>query len=190
MPASYSLGKHFETFVQGQVRSGRYASASEVVRDGLRLMEEREAERNARLDALRAEMERGRESGPGIAADIVFKDVRDRAAKTRFVQEQPVSPVTREQVVERLRAHEAELKDMGVERLSLFGSVARGEARAGSDVDLAAELDRSRKIDLFHYGAIAERLEALLGVKVDLLTEPARKPRMQAEIDRDRVNVF
>ncbi len=116
--------------------------------------------------------------------------IDDPAAEARFVQEQRVSPLSRDAVVERLRAHETELKDMGVERLSLFGSVARGEAGAGSDVDLAAELDRNRKIDLFHYGAIAERLEALLGVKVDLLTEPARKPRMQAEIDRDRVNVF
>jgi antitoxin ParD1/3/4 len=80
VPASYSLGKHFETFVQGQVRSGRYASASEVVREGLRLMEEREAEREARLEALRAEIQRGRESGPGVPADEVFAQVRARIA--------------------------------------------------------------------------------------------------------------
>lgn len=79
---------------------------------------------------------------------------------------------------------------MGVTRLSLFGSVARGEAGLGSDVDLAAELDHERRIGLFHYAEIAERLEEMLQSKVDLLTEPARKPRMQAEIDRDRVHVF
>lgn len=78
MPASYSLGKHFETFVQDQVRGGRYASASEVVREGLRLMEAREAERVARLEGLRAEIERGRESGPGIPAELVFQEVRER----------------------------------------------------------------------------------------------------------------
>jgi antitoxin ParD1/3/4 len=78
MPASYSLGPYFENFVRRQVRSGRFASASEVVREGLRLVEEREAEREARLDALRAEITRGQESGPGAPADEVFARTRER----------------------------------------------------------------------------------------------------------------
>ena len=78
MPASYSLGVHFETFVRRQLKSGRFASASEVVREGLRLMEEREAEREARLEGLRAEIARGRTSGPGVAADEAFARVRAR----------------------------------------------------------------------------------------------------------------
>jgi len=77
VPASYSLGTHFEDFVQRQVKSGRFASASEVVREGLRLIEEREAEREARLEGLRSAIERGRESGPGRPADEVFARVRD-----------------------------------------------------------------------------------------------------------------
>ena len=78
MPSSYSLGKYFEDFVQRQVGSGRFASASEVVREGLRLMEAREAEQAARLDGLRAEIRRGEESGPGIPADEVFARVEAR----------------------------------------------------------------------------------------------------------------
>lgn len=78
MPASYSLGKHFEGFIRRQVGSGRFASASEVVREGLRMMESQEAEREARLDALRAEIARGRESGPGIPAAEVFAELRSR----------------------------------------------------------------------------------------------------------------
>ncbi|MGZ8285418.1 MAG: type II toxin-antitoxin system ParD family antitoxin [Allosphingosinicella sp.] len=81
MPNSYSLGAHFEDLIQRQVRSGRFASASEVVREGLRLMEEREAERAARLDGLRAEITRGRESGPGIPAAEVFAELRSRIKK-------------------------------------------------------------------------------------------------------------
>jgi len=50
MPSSYSLGQHIEEFVQGQLSSGRYQNASEVLRDALRLMEERER-RLASLDA-------------------------------------------------------------------------------------------------------------------------------------------
>ena len=78
MPASYSLGPHFEALIQRQVKSGRFASASEVVREGLRLIEARDAEREARLEALRAEIARGRDSGPGIPAEEVFADLRSR----------------------------------------------------------------------------------------------------------------
>jgi len=55
MPSSYTLGQHFEKFVQAQLASGRYNNASEVLRDALRLMEERER----RLAALDAALERG-----------------------------------------------------------------------------------------------------------------------------------
>jgi antitoxin ParD1/3/4 len=78
MPASYSLGPHFEELIRRQVKSGRFASASEVVREGLRLIEERDSEREARLEALRSEIVRGRESGPGIPAAEVFARVRAR----------------------------------------------------------------------------------------------------------------
>ena len=55
MPSSYTLGQHFEKFVQAQLASGRYNNASEVLRDALRLMEERER----RLAALDAALQRG-----------------------------------------------------------------------------------------------------------------------------------
>ena len=42
MPSSYTLGSHYEAFIKRQLASGRYNNASEVVRDALRLMEERE----------------------------------------------------------------------------------------------------------------------------------------------------
>jgi len=49
---SVTLGKHFEEFIAHQIRSGRYASASEVLRDGLRVLEEREIKLNALRSAL------------------------------------------------------------------------------------------------------------------------------------------
>lgn len=96
----------------------------------------------------------------------------------------------RDAVIERLRRHEAELKAMGVKRLSLFGSVARGEAGPESDVDLATELDHGRRLDLLDFAMINVRLNDLLGAKVDLVSEPARRPDFQADIDRDRVHAF
>lgn len=184
MPASYSLGTHFEEFVRRQVRSGRFASASEVVREGLRLMEEREAERAARIEALRSEVARGRESGRGISGEEVA-DVQERIGKKAKDRR-----LERKAVLERLRDHEAELRAMGVERLSLFGSVARGEVGPESDVDVAVRLDEARSIDLLDFAEINLRLNELLGAKVDLISEPARKPHFQAEIDRDRVHAF
>jgi predicted nucleotidyltransferase len=96
----------------------------------------------------------------------------------------------RDAVLERLRAHEAELKAMGVSRLSLFGSVARGEAGPDSDVDLAAEFDPKARITLFELGGLNVHMEELLGVPVDIVAEPTAHPRFQSRIDRDRVHVF
>lgn len=59
MASSYSLGEHFETFVQGQLASGRYNNASEVLRDALRMMEERDT----RLQALRATLNASIQAG-------------------------------------------------------------------------------------------------------------------------------
>lgn len=70
MPSSYALGGHYERFVRDLVASGRYASASEVMRDGLRLIEEREQTRTAKLEALRHAVREGLESGPPEPLDM------------------------------------------------------------------------------------------------------------------------
>ena len=62
---SISLGDHFTSFVERQLAQGRYGSASEVVRAGLRLLEEHET----KLEALRAALIEGEESGPARPFD-------------------------------------------------------------------------------------------------------------------------
>lgn len=65
MPASYSLGQHYEGFVRELVESGRYATASEVVRDSLRLLEQREKLRALEIENLRQAYLEGKASGEG-----------------------------------------------------------------------------------------------------------------------------
>jgi len=80
MSSRYSLGPHFEAFVQSQLSSGRYNSAEEVLRDALRLMEERER----RLASLDASIARGLadiEAGRVYDADTVFDELEARYAR-------------------------------------------------------------------------------------------------------------
>lgn len=63
---SVALGDHFAEFIAEQVAAGRYASASDVVRSGLRLLEEREAQ----MTALRAALEAGEASGAAEPFDV------------------------------------------------------------------------------------------------------------------------
>lgn len=95
-----------------------------------------------------------------------------------------------EHVITTLRAHEAELREAGIRRLSIFGSVSRNEARPDSDIDLAAELDPVAQMDLFQLTGLQTRLATLLGREVALIPEPVEKARLQARIDRDRRLAF
>ena len=63
---SFSLGEHFSSFVEAQIGQGRYSSASDVVRAGLRLLEEQEVQ----LEALRAALIEGEQSGPSTQFDF------------------------------------------------------------------------------------------------------------------------
>lgn len=85
MPNVY-LGDEFESFVKEKVRSGQYVSASEVLRDGLRLLQEREQFRQAKLDALRSAIEDGLASGDPSPFDA--ESVK-RRARARFQETSP-----------------------------------------------------------------------------------------------------
>jgi antitoxin ParD1/3/4 len=80
MASSYSIGKHFEAVIEGLIEGGRYSTASEVIREGLRLVEEREERRKAKLEALRAEIQKGIDSGPAEEIDVAefFKTIKAR----------------------------------------------------------------------------------------------------------------
>jgi predicted nucleotidyltransferase len=93
----------------------------------------------------------------------------------------------RERILAILRTHAPELKSAGLVHLRLFGSVARGEATAKSDVDLLADFDRSKPVTLVTIGSIQSRLADLLGAKVDLssaewMREPIRNSALHEAV--------
>ncbi|MDX2223763.1 MAG: nucleotidyltransferase domain-containing protein [Rhodospirillaceae bacterium] len=96
----------------------------------------------------------------------------------------------RDTVIARLQAAAPELKARGVAHLSLFGSVARGQANAASDIDLAVDFDDRARVSLLDQAHLTVLLSDLLGRPVDLLEERAQKPRIRHTIARDRVVAF
>lgn len=84
MPTSVALGSHFEGFIREQVQTGRFNNVSEVVRAGLRLLEESEQRRQLELSALHAEIAAGRASGEPKSANAVFDRLEAKyAAQSR-----------------------------------------------------------------------------------------------------------
>jgi uncharacterized protein len=96
----------------------------------------------------------------------------------------------RDKVIATLRAHEPELRAAGVVRLSLFGSTARNEAGAASDVDLLAAFDEAQSLSLLDMIGIENRLSDLLGQPVDMIEEGTLKPRAQQTVSREAVRAF
>ena len=81
MATSYSIGKHFEDMIDGLIKDGRYATASEIIRDGLRMVEEREERRKTKLEALRAEIQKGFDSGPAEDVGDMFERIKAEGRK-------------------------------------------------------------------------------------------------------------
>lgn len=75
-------------------------------------------------------------------------------------------------------------------RAMLFGSQARGDASAVSDVDLRLEIDRSQKCSLFDIAELHAALEGVLEKPVDLITAERLAPRFSDSIGRDGVLVY
>lgn len=97
--------------------------------------------------------------------------------------------MTREETIRRLHESQAELKRLGVEHLYLFGSVARGEAREDSDVDLFFDHPEG-SIGLFQLMDIREAAGRVLGRKADITTRRSLHPLLKQRIEASALQVF
>ena len=94
-----------------------------------------------------------------------------------------------DEVVSRLRQHEAELRRLGVERLFLFGSTMRGEARADSDVDLFFDYQKG-KLGPFELMDIKEQASRILGCPADIVTRDSLHKVLRRRIEASALQVF
>ena len=97
--------------------------------------------------------------------------------------------MNRSEAISRLKAHEAELKRLGVEHLYLFGSTVRDEARDDSDVDLFFDHERG-KLGLFELMDVKERTADILGHRADVMTRSSLHPVLKQRIEESAVLVF
>ena len=98
--------------------------------------------------------------------------------------------MNRDHVIATLRAHEAQLRDQGVLHVALFGSVARGEAGPGSDIDILIALEPQAPVGLFEYVAITQYLADLFPNRVDVANRDKLKELVRPSVERDAVYAF
>jgi predicted nucleotidyltransferase len=95
----------------------------------------------------------------------------------------------RDIAIAKLKAHEAELKQLGVAHLYLFGSTARNSAQHDSDVDLFFDYERG-KLGLFELMDVKERASSILGCKADIMTRDSLHKTLRARIEAAALPVF
>jgi uncharacterized protein len=93
-------------------------------------------------------------------------------------------------VLETLKSHETELRHLGVRHVAVFGSVARGQARPDSDIDVLVDLDPELTIGVFQYARLKLDIDKLLGGASDVVNRRKLKPLLRDNIMREAVNVF
>jgi predicted nucleotidyltransferase len=90
-----------------------------------------------------------------------------------------------------LVAHRDDLRARGVRHAALFGSVARGEARPDSDLDILVELDPDARIDIFDYAGIRRYIAELFATgSVDVVDRAALKPHVRPSAESDAIYAF
>ncbi len=95
----------------------------------------------------------------------------------------------RDAAIATLKAHQPELKRIGVQHLYLFGSTARGEANEDFDVDLFFDYEQG-KMSLFGLMEVKEQTARILGRKTDIMTRDSIHKVMRAGIEASALQVF
>jgi len=101
-----------------------------------------------------------------------------------------LNAMDRQDVIATLRRHKDELQRQGVAHLALFGSVARGEARPDSDIDILIDLDPGAHLSVFDYVGLKDYIAGLFETRVDVVNRAGLKPYVRPAALNDIVYAF
>jgi uncharacterized protein len=99
-------------------------------------------------------------------------------------------PMNKRDVIGVLQRNEDALRARGISHAAVFGSVARGDARPDSDIDIMIELDPQAKIGVFEYAGIKLYIEGLFEGPVDVVDREALKPTIRMPATSDAIYAF
>jgi predicted nucleotidyltransferase len=89
-----------------------------------------------------------------------------------------------------LQRHRDELRRRGIAHAAVFGSVARGEDRPDSDIDILITLDPAADVGLFEYVRIGRYIEEIVGAPVDMIDSTTLAPAVRQSIEHTAVHAF
>jgi uncharacterized protein len=96
----------------------------------------------------------------------------------------------RDDILQTLKAAEADLRAQGVEHAALFGSVARGDDRPDSDIDIIVDLDPAMVTTVFDYVGIKDFIAGLFDRRVDVVNREGLKALVRSSATADAVYAF
>ncbi len=98
--------------------------------------------------------------------------------------------MNQQDIIAKLKENEATLRARGVTHAALFGSRARGDNRADSDIDIMIEIAPEFPMDVFQYVGVVHAIEDLFPVRVDVSNRIAQKPHVRPSAERDAIYAF
>ena len=98
--------------------------------------------------------------------------------------------MTRNEIIERLKEREADLPAQGVAHAALFGSIARGEERPDSDIDILVDLDPAIVVTIFDYAGVKDFIADMFDSPVDVVSSESLKPRLRSQATADAIYAF